>query len=230
MPPEEDKVIEGGPGEPVDEPTPDPIPSEDPDSEPPALEDDRIGVIASTLQGVTEQLAAMKERIDNPPAPIPAASSDPDDKYDYNTELFTNPEAALSHLKEEITAEVTGKLEGRYSQDQNRQRFWDDFYSANPDLKEHKWVVEATLSSEMGTLNKLQGQEAIDGLARATKERILSIQGGKSGGGNKTTSLTGAQSRVAPARRTAENDDKNEPKSLSAGIRELRRRKASVNN
>ena len=114
----------------------------------------------------SEELASIRRQ--TPPPREPQAPP----KEPLGQLLFTEPEKALTRLRQEVGQEIEEKLTRRYNQDQNTQRFWTDFDTKYPDLQSDRDLVEMTMNSNMGTLANIPVEKAMEKLAELTRDRI----------------------------------------------------------
>jgi len=90
---------------------------------------------------------------------------------DLNTLWFENPQAAYQKIKQEIRQEITGD----YRRDQALRSFWDGFDRENPDLRDDRWVAEATFTEHLDTLADMTPAKAREELADLTRKKILKL-------------------------------------------------------
>jgi|1_EtaG_2_1085319.scaffolds.fasta_scaffold01109_4 hypothetical protein len=156
-------------------------------------------------------------------APIQEETKEPGDGPNYEEILFTDPNEALRLHGEAVAKQVTETLTNQYSTNQAQQRFWDDFYSENGELKEDDHIVRMVLTQHFDVLENMSGKAARDKLAELTQTEILRLvnkQGGTNQEGNESTSLEGGTSEqsgvatVAPTPKT--------PQTLGQAIKERR--------
>lgn len=153
-----------------------------------------------------------------------------EDKTDFQTLFYTDPDLAVEKIEERITA----KLRGEYIQDKALEIFWQDFYRENPELKEEDTFVRMVLGNKMGELGSLKGKTGRDGLATAVQSELLRIQNKGKGGkkqSSETETLEGATSGTTTPQ--GEDTEKAAPPGKVASIgdaikeRNVARRKAS---
>jgi len=123
------------------------------------------------------------------PAPQQRVSDDTDPDLDYFRSPHQTVQQQLQRARQEIIQEVTSA----YQQERNREQFWNSFYGQHPELKQHSWIVDATLNAEWSTLGTLPPQDAAAALAQATRARIAGLQGGST---TRTPAPQGAASTV----------------------------------
>ena len=164
----------------------------------------------------------------------PTARQDPEPTRetdeDFTTRFFSDPETVLREREDRIRKEVANELRAEYQAKSSLDKYWDDFYNQNKDLKDYKWVVDSVVKDRMSELENLRGTASMSALAVMTKERILQVGGkfGNSGSPQKgTTNLPGG--RVSPAgdeKPTKSNKTTdNAPISLSKAIAERRKKR-----
>ena len=110
------------------------------------------------------------------PAPQPKPKKE---KRDWEKLMFENTEEGVETLRKDIKEEVTAELRAEYSKVNGEKEFWQDFYTANDDLKKEKDddLVRAVLNKNMAVLGDLPVSEAIKKLGDLTRERILAYTG-----------------------------------------------------
>jgi hypothetical protein len=165
------------------------------------------------------------------PAPLAPAGGEPTpDFYDgLSNKFFANPAEAFRDFAGHISQEVSTGLTAQYTQAQTTTRFWDQFYSANADLKDAKQFVELTLSQNWDSLGNLTIEDSIPKLAELSRNKVLDISrqvGGKPKGSSKATELeSGTGSGGAPADKTAAV-----PVTLSSVILDGKRKRDEARN
>lgn len=89
----------------------------------------------------------------------------------YEDLLFEDPAAAVEQLKQELRNE--------YTVEQNRQRFWTEFYRENPDLREHDDIVRLTMSKNLADLAQKPVPDAAKEIAELSRKRLAELRGGE---------------------------------------------------
>jgi hypothetical protein len=210
----------------------------DPDQATPEYRDVAIGGqyhrvtkdVADALLIEQQSLTEALSRRDQAPAAAPVSEPTRDTDEDFATRFFSDPEAVLREREQKIREEVTTELRREYSAKTALDKYWDDFYRQNADLRDYKWVVDSVVHDRMSELENLRGTASMAAVARMTKERILEV-GGKFGKSTSaepkaTTTLPGGRKEPpkAPAKAQEDNSDK-EPISLSKAIAERRKKR-----
>lgn len=210
--PAEDPNMGGFPkdGDPAPDDTP-PNPEPEPEEDEP--EEDLPDPPVDEVAELKKQVASMQERHDKeiaelrraqPPAePKPQGNTPPE--TDWDNLLFTKPKDAVAQIKKEAKEEVQREMRAEYQKDQGTRKFWADFYTANPDLKEDGDLVELVLAGQMSQLANIPVNQAIKKLGDLTRERILRYAGGKPRGGRRAMAEGSNPPRArAPATEEAE--------------------------
>jgi hypothetical protein len=208
----EDEAIGGFPehGDPApdDAPPPRPEPDEEPEDEP-----EPEGEPETEVAQLKAQLAAIQEKHDREIAELRRATppverkekKDEPPETDWDNLLFTKPKDAVAQIKKEAKEEVQREMRAEYQKDQGTRKFWADFYTSNPDLKQDDDLVQLVLAGSMSELANIPVTQAIKKLGDLTRERILRYAGGKPRGGRKAMSEGNSPPRArTPARETAE--------------------------
>lgn len=166
-------LIQGGPGQPgewdgEDQTDEDEFDDGGVESEAPA--NDPMAAINARLAALETENANLRRAV--PPA-APAPQEDPLDAVDWDTELFSDPKGALKKYGAIVADQVERKLTSKYQSDRGTQRFWDDFYKENEDLKQDHDLVQATLAANMQDLANRPVPDAMKRLGELVRERIL---------------------------------------------------------
>lgn len=90
-------------------------------------------------------------------------------------ELFDNPKEALKKYKEHIINEVKSTIKQESTQETQQKQLWDGFYEENPELVEHKELVEYTLERNWSELEAMEAKKGLQELASRTKSTIERI-------------------------------------------------------
>jgi len=215
-------------GQVVDTDPPEPKPNED---EPDEDEDDEPVDQVAELQ---RQMDEMKRTHDKEIAELrratppvePKTKKDEPEPTDWDNLLFTKPKDAVAQIKKEAKEEVQREMRAEYQRDQGTRKFWADFYTSNPDLKDDDDLVQLVLSGSMSELANVPVKQAIKRLGDLTRDRILRYAGGKPRGG-KRAMVEGSN----PPRQRTREPEVAEVTSLSEIIRarkERRHKKASA--
>lgn len=100
--------------------------------------------------------------------------------------MFDNPQRYHQYVLDQATTRATSAIHAVNHQASQERAFWDNFYTANPDLKAHDKFVQFNLRSSFDEYAKLPVQEA---QAKLAKETRSSIDGIRQEAGIKTTEL-----------------------------------------
>jgi hypothetical protein len=111
-----------------------------------------------------------------PPVQPRQAAPEPE-PVDWGTMLYADPEKTLQLHGEMIEKRVTQRLKAEYQQEQNRNKFWEQFYSSHGDLRAHEDMVEMVLGRNMVNLANMRSADAMDKLADLTRQRIMQLSG-----------------------------------------------------
>lgn len=172
------------------------------------------------LRGRLREWESQQERLRTALAPQGAQPAEPD----IETELFTNPRAALARHERQILS----RLEQQRQVETDREKFWRDFYGSHRDLSrdDDHWLVETILQRnfrDLATLPVDEGHKKLGDLTRQAMLRIMKRAPGSASGSPRTTvegaSAARSDRSVAPA---AEDDG---PNSLTEAINAKRARK-----
>lgn len=112
------------------------------------------------------------------------------EEFDYETELFANPKAAIARLKEELRKEITGEVDLKQNIIETEKQFWKMFYTDHPELKDDDFIVKAVLNRDFQKLAPLTNEEAMKLIAAETKKVLLKNRG-KPDGKSKGVELEG---------------------------------------
>jgi hypothetical protein len=181
-----------------------------------------------TLSRQGQELGDLRRR--SQPAQ-PAQPRDPEAEWNQriNTLWFENPAEAAKLLEERAYRRIAGE----YRQDQAMRTFWDEFDRKHGDLREDRWVVEATMSRNWEALADLPHAQAQDKLADLTRNEILRLArkakpADTNGNGAPPRHLAEPASGDRPPTRRSEDDDDRGPKTLSDAIRSIQRRRGAA--
>lgn len=111
-------------------------------------------------------------------APAPAESSS---GLKLGVRLFEDPDAAI----DEIINTAKQQIRSEDKVVDERRKFWDDFYTAHPDLRGKELMVEAVLGREREKGSALATMEKYEGapiLAARTREYFAKVTNAPSGG------------------------------------------------
>ena len=123
------------------------------------------------------------------------------------SEFYSDPEAALTKVKEEAKYEVKTELKREEATERAQREFWDAFYQENPSLRDEKLLVQVILAKNMRSIQHLDTTTGRGRLAELVEEEILRIANkprGKPKGTNSTTSLEGGNTMPTPEGSDAE--------------------------
>lgn len=186
----------------MDETPPDPEDEEEEEEDPPVDEVAELRRQMEAQQAKHDKEMAELRRA-QPPAE-PKIREEPK-KTDWDNLMFTKPAEAVDQIKKEAKDELREEMRAEYNRDQGTRKFWADFYTANPDLKEDDDLVQLVLSGQMSQLANIPVSQAIKKLGDLTRERILRYAGGKPRGGKRAMAEGSNPPRArAPAQEEAE--------------------------
>ena len=134
--------------------------------------------IAAASQGsgdkdaVIAELQTKLQAVEAAAKPKPVAGTP--DADDYNA-LFVDPKGFLDKFKGEIIAQMTGA----YNANENQKAFWQSFYEARPELKNHDFFVKSVMTRDFDGLKSLKVADAIVKLGDAATAELIKLNGGK---------------------------------------------------
>lgn len=138
-------------------------------------DDPRFSQLEQRLNALQRENDLLKRQI--PPAqPAQPQEQPQEDDVDWDQLLFENPKEALRLHGERVADQVKRDLTEAYQREQSSQRFWQDFYAANPDLRDDHDLVQTVLSKNFQQVQNLPSNEAIPVLADMTRQKIQSYQ------------------------------------------------------
>lgn len=180
--------------------------------------------INSLMQMNAQMLAQIQAGYRAPSGSQPEKKAD---AYDYETGLFTEPAVALKRLREEIKTEIKNEMTGQYNAAESKKEFWNGFYTANPELKDNKLIVDAVVQRDWNKLSVMPVADADKAIATAAKKEIMRLSGGKSKSDEgEQNNLEGGSAKNPPSK--SRNSEESAVTSLSDVIRnrQAARRKA----
>lgn len=202
------------------------MPSDDGGEVTPPAEDNQPPPV--TIESLQRDMLAMERRHAEemanlrrqspPPRAVEPPAPDPEPIEQL---LFTEPKRAVEKLRQQVRAEIEASLTQKYNQDQNTQKFWTQFDTQYPDLKDERDIVEGILNKNLDALANVPVEEAMDKLAELTRARLSRYKTSRPRGSRPFAE--GASSPTPPRQPT---EDENPP-SLSDIVR--RRRAARMN-
>lgn len=195
--------------------------------------------LASALQAQQDDFQAQNAELRGlmPKRPEPKIEPEPKpmEGPNYGEMLFDDPQRFVKEFGDDIRKQTIEEMKGEYSADQGMQRFWDNFYRANEDLREFDWVVQASLNRHNSELIDLPVSQAAVKLAEVSRADILGLAGkfgsGEKGKSSRTTVESGrSTSKAAPETGSGMQADAGKVTSISSVLRNRRkgrRQKAS---
>lgn len=139
----------------------------------------------------------------------------------YEVLLFTNPDAAIAKLTEEITAKVRSEVNAT-----NAQRdFWTEFYRLNSELREYEGYVQYVFARDKDkhAAAKLTVGEAISKIAESSKSELLKMRGGVPLNGKSKTVGEGGSEGNSRNKDRSKNEDSEDKSGSTASILNARR-------
>lgn len=135
--------------------------------------------LAARLEETQRQLRRLEKQIppQNAGQQQEAPKKDPFDDVDFEKLIFQDPQKALKMHAEMVRDQVKQEMTQMYQREQGTQKFWNDFYQANPDLKDDHDLVEMTLNANLNDLIDEPVPQAIEKLADLTRQKILRYSG-----------------------------------------------------
>lgn len=89
--------------------------------------------------------------------------------------LFDDPAEALRRYKEHITSEIKTSIKTETTAEQEKAAAWNSFYEENPDLTEHKELVDFVLEKNWDKLGTLEAKQGLTELAKMTKGMLQKV-------------------------------------------------------
>jgi len=117
----------------------------------------------------SEEVAALRRT--QPPA-TPKPPEVPSEEEDWDNLLFTKPKEAVSKIVQKAEKEISARLERRYQQDKNTQKFWEAFDKTYPDLIGDRDLVEMTMNANLAQVANIPVEQAMEKIADLTRTRI----------------------------------------------------------
>jgi hypothetical protein len=147
-----------------------------------------------------------------------------DGKIDWGEFLFQSPGEALRLHGEMVKREVVAM----YKSAQGQKTFWEEFYTANPDLRADSAMVQQTISENYEALKDKKVPEAISELADLSRERIKSYHTHRARQREAAVMVGGPGLEGRPLQPFRPEDM--EPASLSSAIKARRQRRREWGN
>lgn len=156
---------------------------------------------------------------------IPPSDTQAAQGYDYEAGFLETPAAAARQLQAEtlrVVQQELSKEKAARQKEQNTQRFFDDFYAANPDLVQSKGYVNYVFNQKLNELSAQKGDMAnVDFrkvIADEARRNLLSFQRQTGGSHDTSTTLEGQGNNLAKS----DNDEAATPSSLGGMLRQRR--------
>jgi len=99
----------------------------------------------------------------------------PVEKKEEELDVWSDPAGYIKNQIESAKTEIETKLTGAYNKQVSQQKFWDNFYAENDDLKDDKFMVEAVMGRDWNELGSMDGSKAAKKLAERTRKEILKL-------------------------------------------------------
>ena len=182
------------------------MPDEEEEATPPSPkgEEDPVKALQARMLDMekrhSEELAALRRQIP-PVQPKTPAPGRVEQKTDWGSLMFQDPDKAAQLLKEQAKNEIREEMTSTYQRDQGQRQFWQEFYEAHPDLKEDRDLVTTTLNGNLSDLANIPVEQAMERLAELTRNRILRYR-------NKPTQRARAEGANAPSPKPREPEPK----------------------
>jgi len=182
-------------------------------------------------QANDEHRDSLENVLNNNPATTDTSESS--DLYKEAGELmFTDPEAAMKMLHNNVRQEVTQELTHDYNQDKAVTAYWTSFYNEHPDLPEEDALVRNIMSANWSAIKDLKGEQGRNIVADLTMKEMLRI-GNKmnnNNNDNNTTSLEGNTNNTNNSMNVNTVDTPTKPVhlSLSAAIKKRKLQRLST--
>lgn len=97
----------------------------------------------------------------------------PPKEPEMDDEFWVQPEKYIQNAINKAVKVTQEQMRTEYQQDVTEKQFWADFYSKNPDLKEHKFIVEAVVARDNAELAKMTVEDAAEAIEERVKKEIL---------------------------------------------------------
>ena len=166
--------------------------------------DQRLSKQGAELGDIRKRWQSVEQQIQ----PKPDKPAEPD----LNTLWFEDPTKAARLIEERLES----KLEGRYRRERALEKFWDGFDRDNPDLRDDRWVAEATFNEHFDELADMTPVKAREELADRTRKKILKLTAKVKTTDTRSPVLLEPASGDRPPRPAREEDEG--PKSLSEAL------------
>ena len=156
------------------------------------------------LQTQVSQLARENELLRRaiPPAGAPRQQEarPAAQEIDWDQEFYQSPGAAINKAMAITKAQTEHELTSKYQREQSTRNFWDEFYRANPRLRDARDLVEKTMEKHLNELSPMAVPDAMQKLATLTQDRIGQLT--QSGAQRKRVSVEGGGAPL-PVQRNA---------------------------
>lgn len=146
-------------------------------------------------KSMSEQIETLSKKVDGIEIPPVANVIKDDDNIDFD--FLTSPEKILDEREAKLKKEVKDELRTEYEQKQAEEKFWDDFYSKNKDLKGSKIFVLAIFNRDYNKFKDMKIEETHDALAEDTRKELLKSMPGKAPSTTEVPVLEGGGAVVA---------------------------------
>lgn len=150
-----------------------------------------------------------------------------DGEIDWDKELYTDPKSAMTRFGDHIRKQVRQEMTAEYRAEQTMNKFWENFYSANPDMKGKELIVKAVFDRDLPKIGELPIPDALTALGKSVTAEVQKLGGKPRPSGQETSerNRTLVESGSGAAQRRGGGDrqsqaEKDPPSSLSAIIRQ----------
>lgn len=216
------------PSEPSGEEEDEEIPPAEPEKRTVTVGGRTLEVTPDVAEAIEAQQAEMARQVERTREEIRAEMSPPSEPSnvsdeDLSEQFWTDPANAVQKIVDKKVSEARQEFEAEQKRTQHQQKFWNDFYSRHPELKEDSDIVEMILDRDYSALKDMEIESAQDELAKRAAKRIgKTLTSGGSGGKKRTTTASGSPTSGRQQAPKKEAEPAEQRKSLSQVLRERR--------
>jgi len=127
--------------------------------------------LARLRSDTQRQLQEIRQNI----RPAQPATPAPPDEESAAERLFREPTAFLNEFARKIEDNVTRKVTQSYSQEKQREMYWNQFYEQNKDLKDKKFLVDAVYAHDFQALAEMPIESGMKELATRARKRLADL-------------------------------------------------------